>query len=48
VTHWKTEKERQLADGREGGGGGGAKSNDSEKAWFSKNHSILYDADDAI
>jgi hypothetical protein len=38
VTHRKTAKERQLADGR---GGGGAKSLDDEKAWSSIYHSIL-------
>jgi hypothetical protein len=37
----KTEKERQLADGRWGRGWGGAKSYDGEKAWSSINHSIL-------
>ncbi len=40
--HRKTEKDRQLADGREWGGGvGGGKSCDREKAWSSMNHSIL-------
>ncbi len=38
--HRKTEKERNLADGR-GGGGGGANSYDVEKPWSSVNHSIL-------
>ncbi len=39
AAHRKTEKERQLADGREREGGlsgGGAKSYDGEKAWSSK------------
>jgi hypothetical protein len=35
--HRKTEKERQLADGRRGGGGG-AKSYDGAQAWSSINH----------
>jgi hypothetical protein len=40
----KTEKERQLAEGREGEGGGrGAESNDRKKAWSSINYFILYD-----
>jgi hypothetical protein len=38
--HRGRDKERQLAD-RRGGGRGGAKAYDSEKAWFSINHSIL-------
>jgi hypothetical protein len=43
-THRKTEKERQLANGREEGGvGGGARSYYSEKAWSSINHSNLSD-----
>jgi hypothetical protein len=37
---WKTEKERQLADGRRGGR---AKSYDGEQAWSSLNNSILYE-----
>jgi hypothetical protein len=41
ATHRKTEKERQLADGRGVGGGGGAKSYEGEKTWPSINHSIL-------
>jgi hypothetical protein len=42
VTQSKTEKERQLADGREGGWGGrGAESYDRKKAWSSIDHSIL-------
>jgi hypothetical protein len=42
ATHRKTEKERQLADGRERGSGGGAKSYDGEKqSMILKNHSIL-------
>jgi hypothetical protein len=42
ATHRKTEKERQLADGKGGEEvGGGAKSYDGEKVWSSKNRSIL-------
>ncbi len=43
LTHRKTKKKRQLADGRgrEGGGGQGAEPWDRKKAWSSKNHSIL-------
>ncbi len=42
ATQRKTEKETQLADGREGGGGGGgAKLYDGEKTWSPKNHSLL-------
>ncbi len=41
ATHRKTEKERQLADGRGGEGGGGAKSYESEEALSSINHSIF-------
>jgi hypothetical protein len=41
VTHRKTEKERQLAEGGRGGGWEGAKSYDSKKGWSSINHSIL-------
>jgi len=38
----KTEKERQLADGRGWEGGGrGAESYDRNKAWSSINHTIL-------
>jgi hypothetical protein len=39
----KTEKERQLAEGRRwvAGGGRGAESHDCKKAWSSINHSIL-------
>ncbi len=44
ATHRKTEKERQLADGREDEGGG-AESFDRKKAWPSINHSILSDLD---
>jgi hypothetical protein len=39
VTHRKTEKERQFADGR--GRGGGYKLYDYEKAWSSISHLIL-------
>jgi hypothetical protein len=41
--HRKTEKERQLADGRRRGEGGGrgTESYDCKKAWSSINHSIL-------
>jgi hypothetical protein len=35
VTHRKTEKERQLFDGKREGWGGRAKPYDSEKAWSS-------------
>jgi hypothetical protein len=42
ATHRRTEKERQLLDGRVGQRGGEeAKSHDGEKAWFSIIHSIL-------
>jgi hypothetical protein len=42
ATHSKTETERQLAEGREGGwDGGGVKSYDDEKVWSSINHYIL-------
>ncbi len=42
ATHRKTEKERQLVDGRDvWGDGGGAQSFYSEKAWSFRNHSIL-------
>jgi hypothetical protein len=40
----KTEKERQLADGRGGREGESAKSNDHKKACSSKYHSILSDS----
>ncbi len=39
ATHRKTDKDRQLADGSEGGRG--AESYDRKKAWSSINHSIL-------
>jgi hypothetical protein len=39
ATQGRTEQERQLAHGREGGGG--AKSYDGKKAWSSINYSIL-------
>jgi hypothetical protein len=39
---WKTEEDRQLADGRGGKGGGrGAESYVHKKAWSNINHSIL-------
>ncbi len=42
ATHRKTEKERQLADGRVWEGGGlGAELYDRKKAWPSMNHSML-------
>jgi hypothetical protein len=42
ATHRKTEKERQLLDGREGEGNGeGSKSCDGEKDWSSIIHSIF-------
>jgi hypothetical protein len=42
VTQRKTEKERQFADGREGGEGGrGAESYDRKEAWSSINRSII-------
>jgi hypothetical protein len=44
VTHGKTEKDKQLADGRGGWvSGGGAKSYEGEKALSSINHSTLSD-----
>ncbi len=39
--HRKTEKERQLADGKRGRDGGVAKSYDGEISWSSINHTIL-------
>jgi hypothetical protein len=45
ATHRKTEKERQIADGREGRLRGSRKSYDDEKAWSSINHSILSEED---
>ncbi len=41
--HRKTEEERKLADGRGARGGRVAESFDRNKAWYSINHSILFD-----
>jgi hypothetical protein len=46
ATQWKTEKERQLVDGRGGGEGEGAISYNDEKAWSSIIYKILSEMDD--